>query len=368
MKRIKCEVKLSTKINKETNVVVIDEDDDGDDEEDDDIICMGDAISEQTTAVSPNNKASVESLDPKSVRRIELTTLSSKIDNETKTDVIQIDDTNKVNEESIKMSLVSFQEPVSSSGIPAEEESSSSKEEREFVPEFNDFIATCLQCECSKKYKDMIKKKIPTLMAKYMELDEEYVTSKKFKNLLKYSSDNMQRKPSNAIIHFNDVYQELRCNNIGELKLTETQFRHLDMLNRAMSKVHKRILRLESRDAQLHDENNSVYIMVARYHERLCTIYKKICNITGENIHSSRYLYKNLDMNSSRYQEINKAVDRLYYKTKTFPSYYDMDKCVRQCVEKNQLKINGAELELEGKLSIIFRCKNTSEIVGLFPT
>lgn len=89
--------------------------------------------------------------------------------------------------------------------------------------------------------------------------------------------------------------------------------------------------------------------MYFRYRKRFCAIHKKICSYIKQNPLAGRPIYRKLNFDGSKYSDINRAVEKLYNKTKSFPTYYEVDRCVKTCVKDNNLNISGDSLDLESK-------------------
>lgn len=78
-------------------------------------------------------------------------------------------------------------------------------------------------------------------------------------------------------------------------------------------------------------------------------MYEKYCELVHEDTHLDRIIYKKLRFNKSKHECINKAIRRRYRNNDLFPTYYDIDKLIRKCVDRNRLEISATELEIESK-------------------
>lgn len=227
--------------------------------------------------------------------------------------------------------------------------STSEEKSNEMIEEFESFLDVCRNCDCDDKYKQLILQKLPKLQEKYQQADEKYIKSNIFKKILLNNVSKIKRKPSDAILYFSEVYKELGSQKKRTIEITEKDRNNLKNLQKVLKKVNKKIHELEMSECNFDEESNSEYMMLDRYKKRATLIYKKICSLTNDNPYASRQIYRNLDISVSKYSEINRAVDKLYSKTKQFPSYYDVDRCVRKCVKQNNLVITDSVLTYESK-------------------
>lgn len=101
-------------------------------------------------------------------------------------------------------------------------------------------------------------------------------------------------------------------------------------------------------DFMLHIDNRELRFY-CRYKERAKQLYDKYCELLNEDAYCDRITHKKIRFNKSKYDCINKTIRKRYKNNNTFPTYYDIDKLIRKCVERNKLEISSTELERESK-------------------
>ncbi|GLV43749.1 Daxx-like protein [Carabus blaptoides fortunei] len=221
---------------------------------------------------------------------------------------------------------------------------------REISPEFNEFLAQCVASECDKKHVNLMIKKIPAMKERYLQAHPDFVNDKKFVKLLFENSERMEQKPANAILYFNNVWEELGVlKETDNVELTDRQAMHIKKLNVSLLRINKKIKKIEEKPVNWDDDGDSTYIQLERYRKRFCDIHKKLCSYTKQNPFAGRPMFRKLDFTASKYEHINRAIDKLYSKNKSFPTHCEVDQCVRKCVRDNNLTISDDVLTLEIK-------------------
>lgn len=88
---------------------------------------------------------------------------------------------------------------------------------------------------------------------------------------------------------------------------------------------------------------------IFRYKERAVQLYKKLCEIDKEDADTNRIINMKLRFDKSKHECINKAIRRRYKNNDVFPTYYDIDKLIKKCVQRNKLELSNTELEIESE-------------------
>lgn len=67
--------------------------------------------------------------------------------------------------------------------------------------------------------------------------------------------------------------------------------------------------------------------------------------------HAGKITYNRLDFAKSKYNEFNKALNKTYKNNKKFPTYWEVDKIIRQCNEQKNMNLTENQILSEGMLS-----------------
>lgn len=78
-------------------------------------------------------------------------------------------------------------------------------------------------------------------------------------------------------------------------------------------------------------------------------MFDKYCELTQKDANTGRITHKRLKFLKSKHECINKAISKKYRNNDRFPTYLDIIKLVKNCVDKNGLDLSPAELETESK-------------------
>lgn len=62
-------------------------------------------------------------------------------------------------------------------------------------------------------------------------------------------------------------------------------------------------------------------------------------------------MYEKINFQHSNYPEINRTINTKYKNSVKFPSYYEIESCIRECVTKYELPLSDAGIKTESKLS-----------------
>jgi len=129
--------------------------------------------------------------------------------------------------------------------------------------------------------------------------------------------------------------------------------KHKKKLERALALCEKKIRQLEETEVDFDDDNDSVYILEAKYKKRYMEIYRKLaaCNKLSSNL--DRRSDKQFKFEDSKYVNINLKLSKFVNRTKQFPDFVD----IRQLVEEtNQAQsLNLSEIQIHNEAEHIFQ-------------
>lgn len=219
-------------------------------------------------------------------------------------------------------------------------------------------------CKTSDQSKEM--DLITTKLAKYYwGVHPDFVNSPSFKRNVEKATNDIKSQPAQVFWLLKTIVDELKIRQ-GGTKLAEDgeivtenneavttgdpkTDRKLYKLNRCLYITQKRIEKLREQDAMWEEENNSAYLMIARFEKRAVQIYEKICELTGESTDANRRVKKPIRFNKTKYVEFNKALQSFYNKTHNFPDFYDVLKVLEYCNSQYDYGLKGDSLKTVGE-------------------
>ncbi|GLH15272.1 Putative histone binding domain of the death-domain associated protein [Gryllus bimaculatus] len=145
---------------------------------------------------------------------------------------------------------------------------------------FNEFVDDCLRLDSSSNMKKIIEKKLKKY---YFLLVPAYRSSEQFQVFLERKSAEMQRSPSQRFIHLKEVVDELNVHRSDKISVRESKVsdQFVRKLCKAMELLHRKIKKLEEKQVDWEDDNDSTYIQMQRYRERLIKIHAKLQELEG---------------------------------------------------------------------------------------
>ncbi|KAF5278874.1 hypothetical protein FQR65_LT03563 [Abscondita terminalis] len=138
-----------------------------------------------------------------------------------------------------------------------------------------------------------------------------------------------------AVVRYSEIFEFLKqklTTAENEELLSGPKRKLLTKLEKVLLILRKRIKRLDEAEVDFDEEENSSYIKASRYKER-----------------ARRLAYTKLNFTHSQYPEINKLLNKKYKNTIEFPTYFDMDKCIRRHVRVNGIQLSEDALQQEIK-------------------
>lgn len=209
-------------------------------------------------------------------------------------------------------------------------------------------IAACqeipLTTEMKKKYDNLAE----TTKKLFYTIKSENKPLKSLHSLLEYKCDILRNDSSKAILIFTEIFMELKA--LKKIKMDEKNYDlRLKKLSKALNKCNRIIKKLEEKEVDFDDEENSTYFQLSRYMKRAAEIHAAICKINKDNPFATSLVHRRLDFSKSKYMEINKALNKKFKDSLFFPDYIDVFKCVKDCVESNNLKLSENEVKVEAE-------------------
>lgn len=209
---------------------------------------------------------------------------------------------------------------------------------------FNEFIEKCKYTVKGTQYEERITKKLLQMRKLYEEYENE-CSDPDFNTMLLDYIKTAAFSPADSVVVFCKLYRYLADNARGpSIEVEESILPKLKKLEKFMKKLERKIKNLDTSEVDLNDDN-SPYVMKDRYVKRLVEVYKKYCQLLKKKPETLGV--KILFMNS-KYNEINRAITKSFTREK-FPSYYEVEKCIKQCVNENNLGLSDLEILTESK-------------------
>lgn len=239
---------------------------------------------------------------------------------------------------------------------------------------FAQFLSMCL----AKDRTNDMKKIVERLKRHYEQMDPQYAHSTAFIELLNEKRDSLVNG-GNCYVHINDVDMEMKCRKkipaVVEKKDDETiadettseienpeKARKIRILSKAMEKCSKRIKDLGDAEVDWSDEDNSNYVKLARYEERMAQMYYKLCELTGDDKNAGRRHMRSKSLKVTQIEAVDQAI--ISFMTKkmkdkrektqnglptaecfAFPDFCDIFKCIQTCNSERSLGMDKRSME-----------------------
>ncbi|XP_017780504.1 PREDICTED: uncharacterized protein LOC108565505 [Nicrophorus vespilloides] len=287
-----------------------------------------------------------------------------KIDPAAVTEIIQLSDDEDVKTEVVKtVELVPGASKEVSSDPPVSTEKSEdtlptvacveplNEVDSDEIPAFfKQFIDNCIGTIKAESIIAKAKSKI-ILLYKVFKRAGDFSSSDEFKNIIEEYTANLLKQPQHGIRYFYDAYKHL-VNQQNSKGIDNENVKKLDRILRKLSEKIQKLEEMCDEDDNVLDENTSKYTQLQRYKERATNVYAKIMELEESDPHSGRLYYARLDYGSSKHPEINHAINKKFKCRKkiVFPTFDEVNKCVRSCVEENatlKLKLSESAISRE---------------------
>lgn len=267
------------------------------------------------------------------------------------------------------------------------------------------FISLCVQ-KCPENDKKDMDKIIDKLKRHYETLDPIYARSENFVKFLNEKREAISSDNKKLYVHIKEVMNEMKMRKSKKKSKTsennqfydavpstsyandvtinnkvesndddyddnednaspETRMRIKQVL-RAMKKCEARIKKLEEEEVDFEEENNSNYIKVERYKQRVVELYNKFCELTGENADAGRAYLRPKHLNGTGIVAVDQAITNFINSKITrrnqlkktgnltddliFPDYRDILACVNRCNERKNLGLTKERRKKMGKI------------------
>ncbi|XP_018372780.1 PREDICTED: MATH and LRR domain-containing protein PFE0570w-like isoform X2 [Trachymyrmex cornetzi] len=259
------------------------------------------------------------------------------------------------------------------------------------------FISLCLQ-KCPKQDKSEMAIIVDKLKRRYENLDPIYVRSNNFVTFLNEKRQAITNDHKKIYMHIQEVMNEMKkrtkkksqTSQINEIydAVPSTSYatnnvpinpvesdndseddneenpetrRKVNKILHAMKRCDAIIKKLDEEEVDFNEENNSNYIKVERYKQKMTQLYDKLCELTGENGDAGRTYLRPKHLNVTRIVAVDQAItnfinckitQRNWLKKKgsltdnlIFPDYSDILECVNRCNEKSNLGLKTKKRE-----------------------
>lgn len=225
-------------------------------------------------------------------------------------------------------------------------EFSSKVNTKEVLEKLEFLIDSCYKMSMEEKYKEKFDKLSINIKKLYFTVVADKKPLKSFDKFLSEKCNVLKSDPSKAIMFFSDVFLELK-----QLKNTNKVLdKRLLKLTKALKKCNRKIKQLENQEVDFDDEENSAYLQLERYMKRAADIHAYICKLNKQNPYFLSLLHRRLDFSKSKYVAINQAINKKFKNCLYFPDYVDIYKCIKNCVEQNNMNLCEKEMKTESSL------------------
>jgi len=275
------------------------------------------------------------------------------------------------------------------------------------------FISLCLQ-KCPKQDKSEMAIIVDKLKRRYENLDPIYARSNNFVTFLNEKRKAITNNNKKIYIHIQEVMNEMKKrtkkkSHINEIydavpstsyatsnvpinavesdndndsededneENLETRRKVKEILH-AMKRCDTIIKKLDEEEVDFDEENNSNYMKVEKYKQKMTQLYDKLCELTGENADAGRTYLRPKHLNVTRIVAVDQAItnfinckitqrNRLKKKGNLtdnliFPDYSDILECVNRCNEKKKLGLKQKKRERIGKKYVSHPAQNLQQ-------
>jgi len=263
------------------------------------------------------------------------------------------------------------------------------------------FISLCLQKSQNNKDKEDMEKIVTKLKRRYENMDPIYANSKNFTSFLNEKREAIKNNSCKKYVYIEEVMNHMKSrkkttpqNNERYDAIPSTSYATNNLVNttehmpsdeddnddseqlrlrkkikqvqHAMVKCEIMIKKLEEAEVDFQDENDSTYIKVERYKQRMVELFNKLCELTGENADAGRAYLRPKHFSTTRIVVVDQAITNFINSKITqrnqmrkvgaltndliFPDYRDILECVNRCNEKKNLGLDGRKRQQMGKM------------------
>ncbi|CAK1548362.1 unnamed protein product [Leptosia nina] len=235
----------------------------------------------------------------------------------------------------------------------------------EFNAIYQKFIETCFRIENSSDMQKIVANKIKPY---YKQCPPEYVNSEEFQDLVSAKTMAIENTPTHMYYYIRNVVDELKTqkkmakaalvknnenkDNVDELLDTsgydEKRQRQIRKLDKTLKKLHRAIQKLEEKEVDFDDEDDSVYLLTERYKDRILRVHAKFCQLTNTKMPSEPFI--KLDCQAGRSPGPVKKLEKWINKKvplgqpRPFPDFHDVLRCVKEANEEDNLGLSEMEM------------------------
>ncbi|KAJ3638998.1 hypothetical protein MTP99_002325 [Tenebrio molitor] len=213
---------------------------------------------------------------------------------------------------------------------------------------FDEFLEVCASSLKGSKYEDKVLPKFTKIRKNFNNCENIY-DEPNLKSMLQQHTKTARLSAPEAVISFQRIYSYLLDNLNGiSIEVPEENLALIKKLEKTCTVLMKKLKKLDETEVNFDDEEDSVYMQTDRYAQRLDQVYKKYCKLINKNPYAGRLFHEKIQFVSSKYNEINRAMTKLC-KNNDFPTYYDVEKCIRKSVSKNNLSLSEGDIRAESR-------------------
>lgn len=126
---------------------------------------------------------------------------------------------------------------------------------------------------------------------------------------------------------------------------------HKRKLRKALQQCAEEIHKLENAEIDFDDEENSVYIMEAKYKKRYMDIYRKLAEYDSKSFNLDRQADKDFKFEESKFPEINTKITKFVNRSKEFPDFID----IKELVKDHGSRMKWSEKQIHAEAEKIFQ-------------
>ncbi|PNF34635.1 hypothetical protein B7P43_G05864 [Cryptotermes secundus] len=233
---------------------------------------------------------------------------------------------------------------------------------------FDEFLKLCRQNNESPEMEKILHK----AHSYYIKAKPDYTSSQEFENLVRCKMSDIKKRPCSIYVYIKDVVDEIKvrrlknceapskrqktcngsfhvpnnsdvvepgCSHAEEededkarkdeisalVNAAESRYkaRRIKKLSKAMEQLQNRIAKLEEKEVVFDEDNDSAYIRLERYKARICKVYQKLCELTGDS-YGDKVTHRRIAFSGTKSSDINRCIERFVNKTGQFPDFHDI--------------------------------------------
>ncbi|XP_013793318.1 death domain-associated protein 6-like [Limulus polyphemus] len=157
--------------------------------------------------------------------------------------------------------------------------------------------------------------------------DEQQLSSSSHGNIQNPSHTRVQE--ISRIVDTNSDSSDTKLSEVSATGSKEKERRkekHVRKLEKLLEKLHRKIKKLQEKELSIDDldDDNSAYIEEERFKKRTMKVWNKLCELKGRAYDTGRQTQRKFHYNGSRYEEINRNIEKFINRKKLFPDYHDI--------------------------------------------